>query len=121
MDSGVVIRISAGGRVKRAHSAAGGSPVRMAMGGSWKPTPAARAGWGVTGAAGAFGGGGVAGADGDGGFVERDARGAGGLGDAGEGGAQVAFDIDGKRLDGRDVEDAAALVARRHGGEHGGG
>src|ERR1019366_783509 len=73
---------------------------------------------GVAGEAGAFGGGGVAGADGDGGVVESDAPGAGGPGDAGEGGAQVAFDIDGKRLDGRDVEDAAALVARRHGGEH---
>ena len=72
----------------------------------------------MAGEAGAFGGRGIAGADGDGGFVERDAGGAGGLGDAGEGGAQVALDIDGERLDGRDVEDAAALVARRHGGEH---
>ena len=73
---------------------------------------------GVAGEAGAFGGGGVAGADGDGGLVEGDARGAGGLGDADERGAEVAFDIDGEGLDGGDIEDAAALVARRDGGEH---
>ena len=73
---------------------------------------------GVAGEAGALTGGCVAGADGDGGFVERDAGGAGGLGDAGEGGAQVAFDIDGEGLDGGNVEDAAALGARRDGGEH---
>ena len=61
----------------------------------------------------ALGGGRVAGADGDGGLVEGDARGAGGLRDADQRGLQVAFDIDGERLDGRDVEDAAAFVARR--------
>ena len=84
MDSGVVIRISAGRRVKRARSAAGVSPVRMAMVGSWNSRRLA----------------------------------AGGLGDADQRGAQVAFDIDGEGLDGRNVEDAAALVARRDGREH---
>src|ERR1017187_3484342 len=43
MDSGVVIRISAGWRAKRARSLAGVSPVRMAMVGSWKAMPAERA------------------------------------------------------------------------------
>ena len=68
--------------------------------------------------AGAFGGGGVAGADGDGGLVEGDAGGARGLRDADQRATQVAFDVDGQRFDGRDVEDAAALVARRDGREH---
>src|ERR1019366_661488 len=73
---------------------------------------------GMAGEAGALGGGGVAGAYGDGGLVERDAHGEGGLGDADEGGAEIAFDIDGEGLDGRNVEDAAALGARRDGREH---
>jgi hypothetical protein len=73
---------------------------------------------GMAGEAGAVGGGGVAGAYGDGGLVERDAGGAGGLGDADQRGAQVAFDIDGEGLDGGNVEDAAALAARRDGREH---
>ena len=72
----------------------------------------------MAGEAGALGGGGVAGADGDGGFVEGDAGGAGGLGDADQRGLQVAFDVDGEGLDGGDVEDAAAFVARRDGREH---
>ena len=84
MDSGVVIRMSAGWRAKRARSAAGVSPVRMAMVGSWNSTPAARRG----------------------------------LGDADQRRAQVALDVDGEGFDGRNVEDAAALVARRDGREH---
>ena len=44
--------------------------------------------------------------------------GARGLGDADQRGAQVAFDVDGQGLDGGNVEDAAALVARRDGREH---
>src|ERR1035441_5513825 len=110
MDSGVVIRISAGWRAKRARSLAGGVPGRVGGGGSWEG--------GVAGEAGALTGGGVAGADGDGGLVEGDAGGAGGLRDADQRGAEVAFDINGQGLDGGNVEDAAALVARRNGHEH---
>ena len=73
---------------------------------------------GVTGETCALGSGRVAGADGDGGFVKLDSGGAGGLGDAHQWGAQVAFDIDGEGLDGRNVEYAAALMARRDGREH---
>src|ERR1019366_4023816 len=47
---------------------------------------------GVAGEAGALTGGGVAGAYGDGGFVEGGAGGAGGLSDADQLGAEVAFD-----------------------------
>ena len=72
----------------------------------------------MAGKAGAFGGRGVAGAYGDGRFVELDSRGTGGLGDAHQRGAQVAFDIDGEGFDGGNVDDAAALVARRDGREH---
>ena len=46
MDSGVVIRISAGRRVKRARSAVGVSPVRMAMVGSWKASAGGAGGLG---------------------------------------------------------------------------
>src|ERR1035437_5151475 len=89
MDSGVVIRISAGGRAERARSPAGGGPGGGGRGGSW----------------GAEAGGGGRG-------------GAGGLRDADQRGAEVAFDIDGEGLDGGNVEDVAALVARRNGHEH---
>ena len=40
------------------------------------------------------------------------------MGDADEWRLQVAFDVDGERLDGGDVEDAAAFLARRDGREH---
>src|ERR1035437_3820490 len=92
MDSGVVIRISAGGRGKRRRPRARG--------------------------AGGLGGGGGAGAYGDGGFVELARLAAGGLGDADERGAQVAFHVDCEGLDGRNVKDAAALPSRRDGREH---
>ena len=76
--------MSAGWRVKRARSAVGVSPVRMATVGSWNAI----------------------------------AGGAGGLGDADQRRAQVAFDVDRQGFDGGNVEDAAAFVARRDGREH---
>ena len=57
---------------------------------------------------GALGLGGVAGADGDFGWAEGDASVAGEGGDAQEGGAEVAFDVDGEGFEGADVDDAAA-------------
>ena len=43
-----------------------------------------------------------------------DAEPFGGLADADQRGAQVALDVDGERLEGRDVEDPAALLLLRH-------
>ena len=59
--------------------------------------------------AGALRGRGVAGADGDRGEVDGHAFGLGGSRDAGEGSAQVALHIHRQRLEGREVEHAAAL------------
>ena len=55
---------------------------------------------------------GVAGADADLGVVDGDAHAAGHVGDAGERGAQVAFDVDGEGFERGDVDDAAALALR---------
>jgi hypothetical protein len=52
--------------------------------------------------------GGVAGADADERLVERDIHAAGHVGDAGEGRAEVALDVDSEGFEGRDVDDAAA-------------
>lgn len=57
---------------------------------------------------GAFGGGGVAGADGDFGDVNGNAHALGHVGNTGEGGAEVAFDVDGEGFEGGDVDDADA-------------
>ena len=48
----------------------------------------------------------------------RIAAGAGAIGDAGQRRPQVALDIDGERLERRDVEDAAALVLDRRTGSN---
>ena len=79
---GVVIRMSAGSRWKRARSLAGVSPVRIAIGR----------------------------------HVMRDAPRGGHVRDAGERRAQVALDVHRQRLERRDVEHAAARVARRRRG-----
>jgi len=50
----------------------------------------------------------VAGANADGGFVERDTATAGHVGNAGEGGAEVAFHVDSQGFEGGNVEDSAA-------------
>jgi hypothetical protein len=68
--------------------------------------------------AGAFGGGSVAGTNGDNGFVIFDARALGGLRNADERGAEVAFDVRGERFNRRDVEYAAALRFFGDGREH---
>ena len=83
-DSGVVIRMSAGSRWKRARSAAGVSPVRIDIVGTWK----------------------------------AHAGGRGDVRDAGQRRPQVALDVHRQRLERREVQHAAAGVARRHRREH---
>ena len=74
---------------------------------------------GLAAEAGALALGGVAGADADERLVERDAAAAGHVGDAGEGRAQVALHVDGEGLEGRNIDDAAALfLALPDGVEH---
>jgi hypothetical protein len=63
---------------------------------------------GMTFEAGSIFGAGVAGADADFGDVDGDALALGEVGDAGEGHAEVALDVDGESLEGRDIQDAAA-------------
>jgi hypothetical protein len=62
--------------------------------------------------------GGVAGADADGRFMEGDPVATGHIGDAGKGGAEVAFNVDSEGLEGGDVDDAAARVLSHRRMEH---
>ncbi len=55
---------------------------------------------------------GVTGADADFGVVDGDSHAAGHVGDAGERGTEVAFDIDGERFEWGDVDNAAAAGCR---------